>query len=172
LSWAICGQSGRFVAFIGLGFEELVMKPHRWVLLAILIVAAILSYRCVQWLRWRERADSATGVALELRPARQVIKVGERPELTVTIVNRGDQEVMLVEPGDGSDCGWQTPLIEWSRRRWFRGPRCGNTNGLKPEEVFVLKPGESRQLDLLHGKGRQCYDSCTRTFWQLPLRSL
>jgi hypothetical protein len=31
---------------------------------------------------------------------------------------------------------------------------------------------DAYQIDLLHGKGRQCYDSCTRTFWQLPLRSL
>jgi hypothetical protein len=48
-------------------------------------------------------------------------------------------------PGDGSESGWRTPILTW---RTFRGPlvRCGNRNGLKPEEVFTLEPGEWRTL--------------------------
>jgi len=62
------------------------------------------------------------------------------------LVNRGNQEVVLVQPGDGSNCGWRTPLIEWSHGSWFHAPRCGNINAFKADEVFSLKPGESQQL--------------------------
>src|SRR5262245_43765851 len=125
------------------------MNRRRWKrlgLLAALPVIALVSYRAIDWLRWREQPDSATRVAVELRPAHQVIKIGEAPDLSVTVVNHGGQEVILVEPGDGSDWGWRTPVIEWSSSTWFRGPRCGNVNALKPEDVFTLKPGESRRL--------------------------
>jgi hypothetical protein len=125
------------------------MNGRKWKrlgVLAALLAIGFLCYQVIQWLRWREQPDFATGVAVELRPAQQVIKVGELPDLSVTLVNRGNREVLLVEPGDGSDCGWRTPQIEWSRSHWFRGPRCGNINALKLEEVFILKPGESRRL--------------------------
>src|SRR5260370_24574724 len=41
------------------------------------------------------------------------MKRGQDVRWEVTIVNRGKQEVTLVQPGDGSDCGWRTPIIEW-----------------------------------------------------------
>jgi hypothetical protein len=78
---------------------------------------------------------------------RQVIKAGDAPMLIVTIVNRGNQEVLLVRPGDGSQSGWRTPIIEWSTSAPWQ-MRCGNINGLESDEVFSLKPGESRQLNV------------------------
>jgi hypothetical protein len=149
---------------LGLISEVIAMKRCEWKRLdfvTALLVSGFLGYQVVHWLRWRERADSATGVALELRPFHQVIKVGEAPDLAILLVNRGKQEVVLVQPGDGSECGWRTPLIEWSQGDSFGGARwCGNINALTAEEVFTLKPGESQRLcssvgiPLLAGPGR------------------
>lgn len=95
---------------------------------------------------WPERADPKTGVALRLTPETQTVKAGEPPVFTALLVNRGKNEVLLVEPGNGSECGWRTPVVEWSRRQRRGGGRCGNINSLKPDEVFTLAPGESREL--------------------------
>ena len=111
----------------------------------LLCALGALAYDNLNWFLWLERAD-ATGVARELQPARLLIRKGESPRLTVRVVNRGDREVVLVEPGDGSQEGWRTPLVDWSTGdRGSRG-RCANVNALKPGEVFVLRPGESRVL--------------------------
>src|SRR4051794_34616710 len=53
------------------------------------------------------------GLALELKPARQLAFDGE-PRLTLTLVNRGPYTLTLVEPGDGSTEGWRTPVLVWS----------------------------------------------------------
>jgi hypothetical protein len=119
----------------------------RWLFAAALLAClALLGFRCVHWLRWRERPDPVTGVTVELSPHSQTIRIGERLVLDVTLVNRGTQDVVLVEPGDGSLDGWRTPIIEWSRDFEDRSRRCGNVGSLQPDEVFTLKPGEARQL--------------------------
>jgi hypothetical protein len=137
------------------------MRRLQWLLcVSALCGAAVLGFRTYDRARWRERPDATTGVALELSPARQVIKVGEFPLLEVSLVNHGSQGVVLVEPGDGSDCGWRTPVVEWSGKPWQQSGRCGNINPLQAEEVFSLRPGESRQLSgwvgepYLSGPGR------------------
>lgn len=101
---------------------------------------------------WPERSDPATGIALRLSPETQTIKTGESPRFTVLLVNGGKKDVVLVEPGSCSDCGWRTPVIEWSRQKREHGPRCGNINDLKADEVFTLAPGQSRQLNGWVGK--------------------
>ena len=70
----------------------------------------------------------------------------------VQITNKGAEPITLVEPGDGSDIGWRTPIVSW-RVEDARGPvtpksggRCGNINPLHREEVFALRPGESRDF--------------------------
>lgn len=70
---------------------------------------------------------------------------------TATVENRGAEPVTLVDAGDGSADGWRTPLIKW-RVEGVEPPdfpsqrTCGNLSALQPEELFVLAPGESRQL--------------------------
>ncbi len=70
----------------------------------------------------------------------------------VTIRNRGTETVTLVEPGDGSEVGWRTPILTWQVElvgAVHASPpyvRCGNINVLRPQEVFDLKPGESHVL--------------------------
>jgi hypothetical protein len=95
---------------------------------------------------WVERADATTGVALELRPLRQVIRVGEKPKLEVTLINRGSRPVTLVDAGDDSLAGWRTPVIQWSTYPSLLSPVCANTNPLKAKDVFNLAPGERRRL--------------------------
>ena len=73
-------------------------------------------------------------------------------QFIVRIINTGSVTITLVEPGDGSDRGWRTPILSWQvqlvgsdyKSLGFGG--CGNINALRPDEVFELKPGESRVL--------------------------
>jgi hypothetical protein len=138
------------------------VRSRRLLLAGAVCAIAAVGYVGWDWLRWREHADAATGVAVELGPAAQVIRVGEEPQFVLRIVNRGNQAVMLTEPREGSTRGWTTPLIEWSRKPWVVESRfCLNSNPLKSEDVFFLKPGETRQLRRewlgvphLSGKGR------------------
>lgn len=78
-------------------------------------------------------------------------------EVTGILENEGSTRVVLVEPGDGSEAGWRTPVLQWRARRIQQGraaevtlepgARCGLMNGpAAEEEVFVLAPGHSRDL--------------------------
>lgn len=84
-------------------------------------------------------------LTLELRTSTPVIKVGESPAIAMVLKNTGTADLVLVRPGDGSECGWRTPLLEWLPAAAFErgGGRCGNINTLKASEVVVLRPGES-----------------------------
>ncbi len=94
-----------------------------------------------------ELADPDTGIILRLTPEIQTIKTGQSPRFTAVLVNGGKRNVVLVAPGDGSDCGWRTPLVEWSGQQYKAGGRCGHINALKPAEVFTLEPGQSHELN-------------------------
>lgn len=68
--------------------------------------------------------------------------------------NKCDKPVTLVLPGDGSSVGWRTPHIRWSlapvgkelQAHKPMGARCGNINGFRPTEIFVLEPGAKKDL--------------------------
>ena len=76
----------------------------------------------------------------------------------IQIDNVGPVPVTLVQPGDGSAAGRRTPLTGWSllavdsEEKHPPGPpahggaRCRNTSPLQPDELFVLKPGETKDL--------------------------
>lgn len=50
---------------------------------------------------------------LVLKPSKTQVKSDEKITWEVSIINRGKNEALFVQPGDGSDCGWRTPIIEW-----------------------------------------------------------
>src|SRR5258708_7501230 len=87
-------------------------------------------------------------IAIELKTTTPVVKKGQYPRFTVEIVNRSGREITLVRPGDGSDCGWRTPVVLWAVEGIKPGrlARCGNVNPLRPDEVFTLKPGQRASL--------------------------
>ena len=103
------------------------------------------------------KARQVVGAALELKIgcANLTIKKSVRPMIVVTIKNTGETAATLVQPGDGSHCKWRTPIVGWSAISaddneaghpktppLLTGGRCGNINSLKPDEIFVLKPGD------------------------------
>ena len=71
-----------------------------------------------------------------------------------TVINGGTHPVTLVEPGDGSESGWRTPVITWKvttpdgklvpRQEYSR---CGNMNAISDNEIFTLAAGERRVLN-------------------------
>jgi len=103
-------------------------------------------------------APPSCSVRLSIAAKRLRISADDWLETTATLENVGSTEVVLVEPGDGSEDGWRTPVIRWSARRIEPGQataattlepegRCGLMNGPNPAvEVFVLAPGRSRRL--------------------------
>lgn len=99
------------------------------------------------------RADSTIALSIRHASKRPVHYVGgkkHRPPawVEVTLRNNDPDSVTLVLPGDGSDVGWRTPLVNWDvrtsdgrhveRQKVFR---CGNINPLRAGEVFTLPPG-------------------------------
>lgn len=87
-------------------------------------------------------------VALELRTTTPKIRLGEQPSFTAKLTNSGNRSVTVVLPGDGSVCGWRTPVLTWSPSV-KNGGRCGNINRLREKEVVTLAPGKSVDLDWL-----------------------
>jgi hypothetical protein len=103
-------------------------------------------------------APPVCDVRLSIAAKASRISAEEWVEATGTLENTGScRRVVLVEPGDGSEVGWRTPVIRWTVRRIAQGraadvtlepdPRCGLMNGPYAEaEVFTLAPGHSRRL--------------------------
>lgn len=104
----------------------------------------------------RKPAREVAPGQLELRISTEKLSlnVGELPHLKTSITNRGDRSVLLVQPGDGSESAMRTPIIGWSivsldEQNPFKPKgqaRCGNVNSLRTDEIFELRPGETKEL--------------------------
>jgi hypothetical protein len=144
----------------------------RWRLLLLLLLGASTS--------WSLAVPAPTSfeprLELHLKADTTNVKGGDKAIWEAWIVNRGKKTVTLVQPGDGSDCGWRTPIIEWgldelevrktgttTERKTERKPlcltegaprtmRCGNINRLREEEVFDLAPGKEVKLSVWIGR--------------------
>jgi hypothetical protein len=101
--------------------------------------------------------EESPPLVLHITPEKTTLIPGEKYTLRVSITNRGTESVTLVMPGDGSDAGWRTPVIGRSELSGDRGKhpdaperdkgrRCGNINALKADEVFTLRPGETKEV--------------------------
>jgi hypothetical protein len=108
-----------------------------------------------------QERQGAAPATLDLRISAKEASVvlGQQPQITATITNKGSAPVTLVLPGDGSESGWRTPLVGFSSVKvdkdnpkhpaavpLYRGGRCGNINALKTNEVFTLAQGKSQDL--------------------------
>ena len=103
-------------------------------------------------------------LALTIRAEHARVTLGQTVRIHATLTNLGTEPVTLVDPGDGSEAGWRTPIIGWS----ILGPtesdsappagthpdepplvpaRGGNVNPLSRDEIFELAPGEARRLN-------------------------
>jgi hypothetical protein len=106
-------------------------------------------------------APDAAGLVLEIKLDGAEATVGKPVKVTATVTNQGKEAATLVQPGDGSEVGWRTPVIGWSavkvasadakanhpdKPELDHGRRCGNINALKNDEVFTLEPGKKKDL--------------------------
>jgi len=88
----------------------------------------------------------------------------EYPKIKISLNNFTKEEMKMVQPGDGSDVGWRTPIVRWSvldmdSKEENEHPkslpglnmknygRCGNMNGLSAKEIITLKPGYGIKLN-------------------------
>jgi len=92
-----------------------------------------------------DNAQAECPVSIEFEPLRAEVAVREDPQIRVWLHNLGRTPITLVQPGDGSDVGWRTPLVRWTGC-CTSAVRCGNINPLRRGEVFVLGPGERAAL--------------------------
>ncbi|MCC6727413.1 MAG: hypothetical protein IT258_23115 [Saprospiraceae bacterium] len=114
--------------------------------------------------------ETAIDVRLEIRTKETILKKGTPPNIEVYLMNKGDKLVNLVQPGDGSESGWRTPMVKWSTRivelksvpqeryadsqthlvsfpLWFgAGARCGNVEGLKRDQIISILPRQEVNL--------------------------
>ncbi len=106
-----------------------------------------------------EKETTTDGLVLTISTPRTEYREGEKIPLTITLRNAGTKALTLLQPMDGSEDGWSTPIIGWSvlkagtdtahpkEPQLRTGGRCGNCNPLMPEDVFVLKPNETMRLN-------------------------
>lgn len=93
-------------------------------------------------------ADDKIDLEIELRV--EVVEVRKSVKYTAHLINRGTESVTVPLPGDGSDCGWRTPIVRW-QPDMGKAARCGNINALRAAEVIVLDPGKKVELPWLSG---------------------
>ena len=104
-------------------------------------------------------------LVLKIQAPADTILLRESTTFIVTITNQGEDPVTLVDPGDGSVHKMRTPIVGWSvvlaeeyQGKNFDEPllkymrRCANINPITIEEIFTLKPGETRTIDGWIGK--------------------
>ncbi len=100
----------------------------------------------------------AQTVELRLSAPKTTWRLKDYPRFAVTLRNNSAAPLTLVEPGDGSESGWRTPVVSWSvlpAKSVVKHPthatpghilRCGNMNPLAASEIFTLAPHQSRSL--------------------------
>jgi hypothetical protein len=94
---------------------------------------------------------------LRLQTTTPKLKRGQDVRCEVTILNRGKHEVLLVQPGDGSDCGWRTPIIEWVVNGKVDGARQGSVEEktkVRTDRASPPAPKPLRPACLEEGAGR------------------
>jgi hypothetical protein len=108
---------------------------------------------------------SASEIEAEIHPTPKQFHVGDASLFTIRIHNRGNRPVLLVQSVDDSDA-WASPQVKVEITgppggfAGGGGPRCGNNNGVKPEDFVEVAAGESfnpfqggwLDPDLLYGK--------------------
>src|SRR6185369_12881477 len=57
-------------------------------------------------------AKATSDLALAISPAEMTVQAGESIRLSIKMSNTGQRPVLLVQPGEGSDVGWRTPIMD------------------------------------------------------------
>jgi hypothetical protein len=57
---------------------------------------------------------SSSAVKLSIRNASGTVRMPEESDIEVEITNLGQDNITLVEPGDGSSAGRRTPITSWT----------------------------------------------------------
>jgi hypothetical protein len=94
-------------------------------------------------------ANNPEGLRLAISAPKTTVKENEGMDWSAEIINEGSQEVILVQPGDGSQSAMRTPIIQWNDDQAppkLQERECGNINDLRPNEVFSLKPGQRAKV--------------------------
>lgn len=94
--------------------------------------------------------DQELSLACTLSSPQSTWQAGDEVQVAVRIENNSEFSVPLIGSLDASDLAWRYPHCVWERwtetNGWQTvgsGPRCGNTNDLRSEDILEIGPGEA-----------------------------
>ena len=109
---------------------------------SLLIILILIQISCTT-----KKEDLSKEFECLINTSKTVYKVGEIPDLQVSIINKIGKEVYLIENLDGSEIKWRMPYCYYRIKKPKRdsiGPaaRCGNMNSIRKEDFKLIKSGE------------------------------
>ena len=128
--------------------------PHR----CAFKTSALLLFPLLSWANANRAQLNNCSAALEVTPRAEKLVLQEghcidRSNFIIDNRNAGERPLLLVKPGDGSQCGLRTPTVKWSvldaqgLDRQDTGTLVDDTiNPLQADEIFRLNPGEAFDL--------------------------
>lgn len=94
-----------------------------------------------------KKQDESSNFECTLTTSQTVYKVGETPDINVSIKNHGEKDVYLVGSLDGSLEKWRLPYCYFEIEKPIIDSisplaRCGNMNSLKKKDFKLVRPNE------------------------------
>lgn len=95
----------------------------------------------------RERKNKSSDFNCTITTPKEVYKLGETPEIMVSIINNSKKDVYLIGCLDASEIRWRSPFCYYTidQPKKTKTPtvgRCGNMNSLKTRDFKLVKPGK------------------------------
>jgi hypothetical protein len=100
-------------------------------------------------------SKSSSDISMQLSVQEPTLRIGEDIIAGISITNNSNSAVLLVEPGDGSENGWRTPIVKWSVLEVSKDSE--EVPRILPDEGYIRGCGNINSLELSgprwNGKG-------------------
>ncbi|PKV48852.1 hypothetical protein ATE84_0866 [Aquimarina sp. MAR_2010_214] len=94
-----------------------------------------------------ERTVNSENFECSIKTTKKVYRIGETPEITVSITNNSSNDVYLIGSLDASEEKWRSPYCYYTIKKPTNKAlpilgRCGNMNSLRKDDFKLVKSGE------------------------------